>query len=157
MEVFEKQVVVIPWTETVIDPLGNERDVTLDVEVPVVDIWKWRRFYMQGENPLVPRERKKEKVDKEKLEKLEDGRGSRDHRAKIGISRRLTGIEAWKKSDSGPSRAERIVKLVETLKKSNTAELSELVIHNNDRLCKVANMPDTTAEDKEFLVCILKA
>ena len=134
--------ITIPWTETIIDPLGNEREITLDVEVNVADIWKWRRQYSQGDNPLT------KKQDNKKDSSTPEAT------IRMGISKRLTTIEKWKKTDT-IKRSERVSKLVDILKALDQELLPELALMYRDRLQNIATLPDTLEADCDFLGSVL--
>lgn len=129
--------VTIPWTETIIDPLGNEREITLDIEVNIADIWKWRRQYSQGDNPLTKKQDKAASSTPEAT-------------IRMGISKRLTTIEKWKKTDT-IKRSDRVSKLVDILKALDPELLPELALMYRDRLQNIATLPDTLAADCDFL------
>ena len=134
--------ITIPWTETIIDPLGKEREITLDIDVSIADIWKWQRHYAQGENPLTAPKKAKVGSSPEA--------SSTEATTRIGISKRLTTIEKWKKTDK-VKRSERVSKLVEILKSLDPEQLPELVMFYRDRFQNIATLPDTLSIDCDFL------
>jgi len=135
--------IVVPWKEIVIDPMGNEREIVIDCEVKIDDIWKWCLFYNAQDNQEAPI--KNGKSGKQKKEKTGGN--------KIGISKRLTTIERCK--DDSSKKETCISNLVLSLRTFTGDSLSELVTHNLDRLREVSCMPEASKKDKEFLTKIL--
>lgn len=143
--------IVVPWKEIVIDPMGNEREIVIDCEVKIDDIWKWCLFYNAQDNQEAPiKNSQSGKSGKSGKQKKEKTGGN-----KIGISKRLTTIERCKDSKDSSKKETCISNLVLSLRTFTGDSLSELVTHNLDRLREVSCMPEASKKDKEFLTKIL--
>ena len=126
--------VSVPWTETVIDPFGKCHETTLTLDVPIEDIWKWQRYYVQRAKPEpAPTPHK---VDKH----------SPEFKARVGISKRLSSIEAGNLSNIGG--------LIKALKDLSLDLLASVVENSKDRLRDVTNLPSLSEEDRAFLTSI---
>ena len=167
----------VPYTyEFVLDPCGNEHELTVIVDVLVGDIWKWKEAYDESKKkkklrhkPKVHRPKvmeEKEEEEEEDLNNEEDvvidfTESSKASETKFRfirsrVSHRLTAIDKGDSKGNKGRNKDKISALVDYLKTLDHATIADLIIYNRDRFQSIVKMSDADAADKYYLKEILK-